>query len=272
MQRLLEQLVICINFTGLLEGDVEEIVRETRSSFVQSGFKIGEGTHKNINFELIDPEKVSDNIPSTTEVLKKYVYSCNNIDITFTKNSLDIVVAAGNEYLGFEVYKDYIMIIINQIIEKFQNIVEIVRIGIRKINSLYIKDIETVKSYFNDNIFNCVDVKNIVGDDGGKILISGTNLTMCGTEHKINLATEVQIGEAQEIVDGMSRILEVFRLIVDIDAYWDVEVVPYSDINDKLINLNSVVTSVYHKCLNSDFNEKLNQNLELPPNFFLNKC
>lgn len=257
MQRLLEQLIICINFTGMLESDVEEVVKETRTHFIAQGFRIREGFHKNINVEINDPEKIEGSIPSTTDVIKKYVYNFQNIDINFTKTSIDISVMAGVDYQGFEVYKQYISYIINKITSKFADIVTITRVGVRKINSLFLKDISVVKNYFNQKVFSCVDVNESLSSEGGKILLSGTHLTICNDNHKINLATEMQVGEAQEAVDGISNTLEVYRLILDIDAYWDSEIEAFSDINEKLSELSNTVTNVYQKCLNTEFNSKL---------------
>lgn len=262
MQKLLEQLVICINYSGLLESDVEEIVRDTRGYFLEHGFTIKEGVHKNINVQLNDPEQIKNPIVSNTEVLRKYVYNRGSIDITVTKSAIDIHVAAGREYEGFDIYKEYLTSIVAVLESKFDGIVHISRIGIRKFNSLFIKNIEKIEEYFNKKVFNCVAANGALGQESGEILFSRSNLTVVNKKNKVNLATEIQAGEAQEINDGAEEKFNVYRIILDIDGYWDEEIEQYSSIDQKLTELNEAVTNIYHQCLNENFKNKL---LQDPP-------
>lgn len=262
MQKLLEQLIICVNYAEMLESDIEEIVRETRTFFVEKGFSISTGIHKNINVQLNDPQAYEEVVNSNIDTLKKYVFSKKNVTINVTKVSLDICVIASVEYQGAKIYQEYISYIYNEFTKRFSGIIDISRIGIRKINSLFIRNIDSIEEYFNKNIFNCFSAKMSLPGSSGTINVAGGNLNIRYDDHKVNLNTEIQVGEAREIVDGIVNNFNVYRIILDIDAYWDKEVGELVEkIEDKLNSLSELTTNIYNVCLNENFKQNLEKDI-----------
>ncbi len=257
---MLEQLIVCFNYDGLLDSDIEEVIKKTRKYFVEKGFTLNRGIHKNVNVQLQDPGKVVEPLASTVREIEKYVFEKGNIIINITKNSLDLSVSAGLGYDGFDIYKQYIMHIYNDIISLFSDIVSIQRIGVRKINSLFIRDINTVNNYFVSNLINCNLTKGVVSGEYNQIAIAKNHLTLFSDCNKVNIVTEVQTGEAQEIKEASIKTFNVSRIILDIDAYWDNEL---NNIKCKEITvdyLNKIVTETYYNSLNQDFRDKLKNN------------
>ncbi len=257
MQKLIEKLIITINYSGIFDSDIEEIVKATRYDFKKEGFFISEGFHKNINGQLNDPEVFEVSASSKNDVIKKYVFEKEGISINITNSSIDIVVDAAIEYKGFEIYKKYVLRIINEMITKFNKLFVIERMGIRKINSLFIRDIQYIDKYFLPSVFVCKKMNLLVSNDKGDILLSESRITISDNCYKVNVITETQIGDAQENIDGIGSIFKVYRLILDIDAYWDQELEMFVDFERKLEELNKKVTNIYISCLNADFQARM---------------
>ncbi len=261
MQNLLEQLIVCINYSGLLDSDIEDIVKTTRDFFRREGFSIGEGMHKNVNVQLNDPFALEDEINSSIESMRRFSFELNNVHIGITRESIEMTIAAGIEYQGFEAYNRYISCMISVIYEKYGQIITITRMGIRKINSLFIKNLNSIGNYFDEHIFNCNAVKGIIAEADETTLLSNMHFTMYNSSRKVNFATEIQIGEGQELSDDGIRPIEVYRTILDIDVYWDLELAEYDSVYDKLVDMNGTATRIYENCLNPEFKERLRTDL-----------
>ena len=144
MQRLLDQLSIEIKYNTLLESDIEGIVRNSRIYFINEGFSVNEKSIKNINVELNDPVLEENAVKSNIEESKGFLFLKNNISITITKKMINILINATQEYEGFDKYKDYMIHLLDNAPVELKDILNIERIEIRKINSLYIYDIEKI--------------------------------------------------------------------------------------------------------------------------------
>lgn len=262
MQKLLEQFIICINYSGMLDSDIQEIIKETRSYFVEKGFSISTGIANLNGIELNDPREILGNADLNQNLLTKYVFNRKHVDINLTKISLDISVKARLEYEGSKTYEQYIIYIYHTLIHKFEGIIDVSRIGIRKINSLFIRDINLLSNYFKPEIINCFSIKNMLFKTNGLISMAANNTTFKLDDSKINLNSEVQIGEAQEIINETINSFSVYRIILDIDVYWDQEVGELgNNIQGKLNSLSTLATKIYNTCLNEAFRYSLNNNL-----------
>ena len=271
MKRLLDQLIVIIRYEGLLQSDIDEVVAKTKDYFRQEKFNISEGTHKNVDVLLDKPVQDDNTLKTNTEVIKKYLYIKDNFQMAFTKNAIEMTVDAGLEYKEFEYYKKYATYIINAINERFSNILRYVRIGVRKINSLFVRDINKIGEYFKNDIFNCSKVNELLAKETETMFTSRMFYSKGDIYHKINLNTEVIIGEAREkIKDSEERynIINVYRIILDSDAFWDLELEPFDDVSDKLTRLSNYSTDMYRRCLNEEFYKKLSDNSELDDNIF----
>lgn len=258
MQKLIEQLIICVNYVGLLDADIQEIVKVTRDYFVAKDFSINEGFHNNISIHLNDPRHFEETVSSNTDVLKKYVYKRKQVEINLTKSSLDICVMASVEYEGARTYQEYISYIYNELVSRFEGIIAVSRIGVRKINSLFICDIDKIEKYFIKDIFNCYTIKNIISNNRGIINVTGSNITIKYGDYKVNLNTEIQVGEAKEVLEGKTKSFNVYRIVLDIDAYRDKEVGKLEEKIENILGfLSDEVTRIYNICLNEEFKLKL---------------
>ena len=180
-----------------------------------------------------------------------------------------MLVTAGIDYKGFEKYKEYLVYIVNKMEEDFKSIINITRIGVRKINGLFIKDMKLVSNYFKNEIVNCIGVKGVVSTDSGDVFMSTSHHTIFNTQYKVNIATETQIGEAKEMINNSIHSFNVHRIMLDIDVYWDKEVEEYADVSNKLSSLNDKATDIYLNCLNDEFkNSLLNDNVINDTNIF----
>lgn len=267
MQQLLDKLIVSIRYEGLLESDIDDIVRTTRDFYIDERFTIREGTHKNIGVKLHDPESIDGRILSETEVVKKYIYTLDNIEIIISKNSFDLVVLAAENYRGFKFYCKYIEYFMQEIENRYNNIVNITRVGVRKINNIYIRDIKKLGNYFKREIFNCCDINNIIGNEDDIFLLSGIKHSIVGKGYKTNIITESQLGDVTLEENGEKQIIDIYRNILDIDVYWDMQVDSYDRIESKLSQLNELVTTTYFTCLNDQFKDKLrNDSVEIDDN------
>ena len=267
MQRLLDQLSIEIKYNTLLESDIEGIVRNSRIYFINEGFSVNEKSIKNINVELNDPVREETALNSNIEESKGYLFLKNNISITITKKMINILINATQEYEGFDKYKDYMIHLLDNAPVELKDILNIERIEIRKINSLYIYDIEKIGEYFLETLFNSIIVKNILQIEGN-VVFSKSTQTIIGKLLKMNIATEIQVGETQQIKNDKIEAIPVYRLILDIESYWDSELDQYSELKKEMEELNSAISNCYQKCLTETFYERLEQETICDENIF----
>ena len=148
MKRLLDQLIVVIRYEGLLQSDIDEVVGKTKDYFRQEKFNISEGTHKNVDVLINEPVQNDNSLKTNTEVIKKYLFIKDNLQMVFTKNAIEMTVDAGLEYENFQYYKKYATYIIDAINERFSDIIRYERIGVRKINSLFVRDIKKNRKLF----------------------------------------------------------------------------------------------------------------------------
>lgn len=241
MHRLLEQMIVCVNFQGLLEDDIKNVVKKTRELFVNDGFNIQE------EYRPTPDQKV----------VKLYTYEKENTQIILTKDSLEVVVNAMEKYEGFEVYKKYVTRILDNLNGVAGNMSTIVRIGVRKINMMFLRNVDIINNYFISDIFNVSKTNLALGDNGGKIITSGSRVSLASDTHKANIITDIQIGEGKIVSDGKEEHTDLYRTILDIDAYWDTSLPLYKNVGDELSMLSKRTTEIYHDCLNEEFNVAL---------------
>lgn len=174
----------------------------------------------------------------------------------------NIRINATREYEGFDKYKDYMSHLFDNAPQELKDVLNIERIEIRKINSLYIYNIDKIGDYFMEQLFNPVVVKNLLQVDG-KVVFSKSTQTIIENSFKMNVATETQ-----QIQNNKIKTIPVYRLVLDIESYWDKELDEYSDLKSKMVELNSVISKCYQNCLTEVFREKLEKESTDDDNIF----
>lgn len=132
---------------------------------------------------------------------------------------------------------------------------------------MYIYDIEKIGEYFLETLFNSIIVKNILQIEGN-VVFSKSTQTIIGKLLKMNIATEIQVGETQQIKNDKIEAIPVYRLILDIESYWDSELDQYSELKKEMEELNSAISNCYQKCLTETFYERLEQETICDENIF----
>ena len=237
MHRLLEHMIVCVNLQSLLEDDVKKIVKDTRKFFVDEGFKIQE------EYRPTPDQKV----------VKLFTYAKDNVTIIVTKDAIEMSVNAMEKYEGFDTYKTYVTNLLNAIEKDVDDVDSIIRVGVRKINTLFVKDTDLIGKYFDESIFNVSKMNVALGENGGKVLTSGTRLSLVNDTNKLNVITDIQLGEGKMVKDGHEENIDIYRIVLDLDAYWDKSLIPYESVESKLNELSRKATDIYTDCLDSNF-------------------
>lgn len=269
MKNILSQLIIDINYNEVLDADIEDIVKSIRDDFRKDGFTITEGNSKSNNCIAIgDPESADIPVQLLEDNVKEFNIFKNNIKISMTRNELKISVQVGT-YEGFDKYKQLIMKVCKSAQEHLKEALVIKRLGVRKINSLYIKDINKIKDYFNEDLYNCLKVKLL--SDNTDILLTKSKYSFKNVNNKLNIITEINKGQgnAKKANTDLIESFDVYMCSLDLDVYWDDDLDNYTSIDGKMIELNKYETSLYReKCLAPAFIDYLRSDNDNDSNIF----
>lgn len=171
---------------------------------------------RNVNINIEDPETlftqelIKSNITSNINTTKNYEYISENENHKFVLNEYFIIFEKNNfsSYGKIESYLETMKNIVDMIITEPE--IKISRVGIRKMNQLFLGKIETIKKYFNIDIPQ-KDYKNI-----DEYALTQKNLDDVGG-YSSNIMMNLKRGKGN--INSDANQIEMFRFIWDIDCY-----------------------------------------------------
>lgn len=259
----LKKVIIRIDYTGILDLDLEETVKELKDILFNAGFKVfQQGYINEVNFEIRDPEKIETQLSIPINELKKnknYIFINNDLhqSIQITKFFAFIDVNFG-KYINFENYAKVFSQLVRVIKEK-NKFIRILRIGLRKINNCILFDISKLGQYFNEKYFSNVPYDLVYKE-------SNINLT---NSQKLDTFTikDMNVNLVRYIVQGMlqkeSRQETGYQVVLDIDVYLRDETCfenildSQENLYDKLVSMNTLLFFLYLQMLKENFIQNL---------------
>lgn len=151
-KNFLKQTIIRFDYDYLFPNQIEEIMEKLDSFFGTQNFTIEKRTKNdfqvNLNIDIEDNNEV--NINNNQEEYSTFVNNEENVLVEITKNYAAIT-SINYKYVLFDRLNEIITKVVTTI-KEVRSYIEIKSTGLRKINSLLIKDISKINDYFEKNM------------------------------------------------------------------------------------------------------------------------
>ena len=231
-----------INNLPTILSNLDDYMKELKYSFNTTDIR-------NVNINIEDPETLL-----TQEMIKSNINTTVNYEYVSENGSEKFVL---NEYfLIFEKYKfdnyknidEYLKVLqeIIKVIIKEEKEIKVSRIGIRKMNQLFIGNLNVLNNYINDQRFPKPDEEDVVDEYN----IVQKNL---GEEDSSNVMLSLKKGKGSI---GTIQDKDMYRIVWDIDCYY--RNTEKNKIKEKIEELNDKLFEKYNKIITSELKQILN--------------
>lgn len=231
-----------INNLPTILSNLDDYMKELKYSFNTTDIR-------NVNINIEDPETLL-----TQEMIKSNINTTVNYEYVSENGSEKFVL---NEYfLIFEKYKfdnyknidEYLKVLqeIIKVIIKEEKEIKVSRIGIRKMNQLFIGNLNVLNNYINDQRFPKPDEEDVVDEYN----IVQKNL---GEEDSSNVMLSLKKGKGSI---GTIQDKDMYRIVWDIDCYY--RNTEKNKIKEKIGELNDKLFEKYNKIITSELKQILN--------------
>lgn len=259
----LKKVIIRLDYTGVLDSDLEETVKNIKDFLFSCGFvNLKEGYINEIDFDIKDPELIETQLAIPINELKKnksYIFSTENSQQTVQITKFYALISVDFEkYIKFEVFQEIFSKMV-KIIKENNKFLRMLRLGLRKINSCILLDLMRLNDYFDEKYFNNI-VKNL-NFDGFNINIMNSRTIDSFTINNRNVNYIRYI--TQGVLNNNDEPKEAYQVVLDIDVYirdkdrlkmiFDNE----ENLNTELVNINTLLFELYIHALKDDFIQQL---------------
>lgn len=259
----LKRIYFRVDYVGLLDQDVEQIVSNLRDFIYKDGFNNLKDFYDNqVNFEFnVD---ISSNCVNTAhnspERIHTYeFYNENNESLLLSKNYFSLNVMVNEAEYSFDKYISILVRLITNY-NKISKYSKPIRIGLQKTNVCYLSDLMRIQDYFSNVAFNVLDL--LQKNDGYSC--RNCNLSTELRKNSTNILYNRNIQEGQmNASDGDP--FTSYQVILDCIVYNEntYEIQEFSDEDgecEKFVRkLNELEFEVYIKSLTDGFIYKLTE-------------
>ena len=261
---LVKQIIFRIDYDGLMETDTEQLAANLRDSIYDAGYiEMDKRQENQIDVQVkMDLNGGFNNNLAISNTNNSIVYifrKSNNEVIEINKSFFTLTINFESLYTCFDKYVGIIVTVISAI-KNMSKYFRPLRIGLRKINICFLRDINLIPTYFMKAAFNTVElVENFENHD---FVASNAVSLLMKDDIRVNYVRNLQKGVIQLSEQTQE---EVYQLVIDIDAFIDASsnivaaVDSDSDINKTICNINETTFDVFIRSLTDDFVEKLKQ-------------
>lgn len=208
----LNQIIFRMDYAGVLDTDVDKFLQENKDIFKQQGFsKLQVGNNSVFDVQIQDGD---DNGASNVSVYprdKGKVFHIQSVDghfIEFSKTSFVVLIRPDENYRKIDSYFEFICNIVNNMKDCY-SFPEVTRIGLRKINLLYVKNLDKINEIFKNTAFNIGDFRRDI--EGISCKNSNENSLLIKDNYHVNYIRNFQEGELDDI--------KAYQLVLDIDVF-----------------------------------------------------
>lgn len=243
----LKQIIIRLDFQGVLHAEMENILLEVKPYLKEKKFnryeqKVSNEINININNGIFNIDESSNE--SRNIVIHSFVNENRGYSVDMSINFLCLRVDS-TVYIPFEEYSQIFMDIANIYKTKI-DFFTVKRFGLRKINFCFISDINKISKYFSKRYFDYYDFfKNSV------ITASEKKENFVVDNCKINLLCDIEKGQLADE--------QTYKVTLDSDIYMDQSHNIEETIFDKnvMTDLNDKLFAIYTDTLTEEFVEML---------------
>lgn len=262
----LKNLIFRLDFSGILESDIEKCVEKLRQNFFDAGF---------VNMENRELSKVDLQVKTDLNIPDENRFSVNNSN----RSSVFRFSSNNNEVLELNKSFFTLTIDIDQVYETFDKYIDLLsetvtaiksispyfralRVGLRKINICYLKSLSNLPSYFAKAAFNMDDLTTQFFDCN--VTASNMVTILSKNGYQINYVRNLQEGVMQQENEDQQK---VYQVVLDIDVYQEdnrkiaLLLSNNEHIRETLIDQNTLEFDIFIKSLNESFIDMLQQEI-----------
>jgi uncharacterized protein (TIGR04255 family) len=204
-KNFLLKIILRCDYSGVLESDMDEAMSEITKSL--SGYFNGFIEKRGVQTEINPNDVKSSGSEIATikdlEEIKTYNFSSNKYDMVLTISKKYVWIMPNTaQYIDFSIYSVCLLKVI-RILKKHAIYMAITRIGLRKINQLFFKNIDVLHNYFEPNVmspYQCPKSRNISYEVKDILQVDRYQLTF-----------------SRSVRNGRLNNDEVFQVVVDTD-------------------------------------------------------
>ena len=244
----LKQIIIRLDFQGVLQSEMDEILTQVKPYLKKQGFnryeqqvnnEIDLNMNSNEFFETVNPIKEIRNI-----IIHSFINDNCGYVVDLSIRHICIKVNT-TKYIPFDKYKAIFMEISN-IYRLTIDFLTMKRFGLRKTNFCYVTNVECINKYFNQRYFDCYDLFK-----ESEVFASEKKQNFSAGHCKLNLLCNIQQGQ----IDSE----KVYKLTLDSDIYIDDTNNIENDIfkNETISSLNDKLFMIYVDALTDEFGRML---------------
>lgn len=243
----LRQTIIRIDHDMLFDKDIQNYIESIYPHLIENGYKMNSNTmsNYNVNINMDEFNNIANSVDTNIEGYTSFKNEKKDIIIDITKEAT-ILTISYNKYEKFEeIYK-----VFRELVNKLSNIrvgFSFNRIGLRKINVFFIKNIENINNYLEENTFS---LEKLINNKQINFEVKNIVETFKIEEYKVNKNVTAAKGV---FLDENKQEKEAYQIMLDIDIYND----EMRDNTENIINMNDIVFEIYKNSLKYKFLEEL---------------
>lgn len=247
----LKNTVIRLDYDYLFEEDIELVVKNLNPFLIKKDYKMNSKTLNEIQIgfqmnKLDSNENPVDFNRKVKEEFSSYIHKDRNIVIDITRNYATMTVKY-KENKNFEEIIDVFEEIKNQISQSREGI-GLNRIGIRKTNIYFLKNINNINKYFEEKLFS---FNSLIPNEN--VIIKKQIERFKYDNYNVNQNSEIQLGEYNNEENNNEE--NIYRIIFDIDIYD--ETIQNNKID--LGRMNDGIFKIYKSNLKEEFLDNLKE-------------
>lgn len=262
----LKKIIIRIDYTGILELELEQTIMELKRFLHGAGFvNFKESYINEVEFDLKDPEQIETQLALPISELRKnkaFNFATKDMSQTLKVTKFFTTLSIESDrYVSFETFGNIFSKVI-EIINNNNEFIRILRLGLRKINNCILLDISKLNEYFEekyfDNIANGLDADEIEIN----MLRSEKTDSFYVDDKNVNLTRFLLLG----LLDRDGEEKDAYQVILDIDVYENDEELleritkDYKNVYNKLTSINDLSFKLYIQMLKDEFISQLKAN------------
>lgn len=244
----LKQVIIRLDFQGVLQAEMDEILMKVKPYLKERGFnryeqqinnEIDLDMNANGIFETVNPVKEIRNI-----AIHSFINNDKGYAVDLSIKHICIKVNA-IKYMSFDEYAATFMGISN-IYRSTIDFFTMKRFGLRKINFCFVNNVKCINKYFNQRYFDCYDLF-----EESNVFASEKKENFSVDHSKLNLLCDIEQGQLHD--------RQVYKLTLDADIYIDDTDSIEKDIfkDNNISALNDRLFMIYIDALTDEFGKML---------------
>ena len=242
----LRQTIIRLDYDMLFDRDIKEYVEKIYPYLIDKEYKMNTNTMSNYNVNVnMDELNNITNVNTNTENYFSFKNDIKDITVDITKDVTTLTI----EYNKYEKFED-IAEVFNETVKllaKIRKGFSFNRIGLRKVNMFFIKDIEKINDYLEKDTFS---LTNYINDSKINLEIKNIVETFEIQNYKVNKNVTVSKGV---FVDENRKEQEAYQIMLDIDIYND----EMKENSANIIDMNKIIFDIYKDSFKYEFLDNL---------------